>query len=297
MEPASSSTAVSDHFRKALRHAKAETLKSGLAGMAAMAVQVLTLMWMRTAFNYQCRHGGTSMVQSIKALYAEGGFRRLYRGVGFALLEAPLVRFGDTGANAGVLCLLSECDATRDWPTMLKTFVASLVAATFRCVLIPLDCAKTHMQVDGAKGLDHLRQKIAQSGPQVLYRGALAAWATSLVRHFPFFTTFNWLDHRLPHPESLAQKLLRSAFMGWCASVVSDCVSNPVRVLKTVKQTKGKDVTYRQVIRDIVQKDGPQGLFLRGLTTKLATNGVQGVMFTVLWRLGQDALEHHHVGE
>ena len=38
----------------------------------------------------------------------------------------------------------------------------------------------------------------------------------------------------------------------------------------------------------IVEKEGLQGLFFRGLGTKLITNGIQGIMFSVLWRLGQD---------
>lgn len=38
----------------------------------------------------------------------------------------------------------------------------------------------------------------------------------------------------------------------------------------------------------ILEKEGPQGLFFRGLGTKLISNGIQGIMFSVLWRLGQD---------
>ncbi len=30
------------------------------------------------------------------------------------------------------------------------------------------------------------------------------------------------------------------------------------------------------------------GLLIRGLGTKILANGLQGMMFTVLWRLGQD---------
>ena len=37
----------------------------------------------------------------------------------------------------------------------------------------------------------------------------------------------------------------------------------------------------------IIEKEGVQGLFLRGLGTKLITNGIQGILFSVLWRLGQ----------
>ena len=38
----------------------------------------------------------------------------------------------------------------------------------------------------------------------------------------------------------------------------------------------------------MVEKDGVLGLFGRGLKTKLISNGLQGLMFSVLWRIGQD---------
>ena len=36
-------------------------------------------------------------------LYKDGGVRRFYRGVGPALLQGPLSRFGDTAANVGLI--------------------------------------------------------------------------------------------------------------------------------------------------------------------------------------------------
>ena len=42
--------------------------------------------------NYQYRYG-TSTTQAFKKLWTEGGLRRLYRGVGPALLQGPLSRY------------------------------------------------------------------------------------------------------------------------------------------------------------------------------------------------------------
>jgi hypothetical protein len=47
--------------------------EGGLAGAAAMGINVVTLMWMRTTVNYQYRHG-SSMTTALKTLYAEGIF-------------------------------------------------------------------------------------------------------------------------------------------------------------------------------------------------------------------------------
>lgn len=40
-----------------------------------------------------------------------------------------------------------------------------------------------------------------------------------------------------------------------------------------------------------MRKDGVQGLMFRGLKTKLLTNGVQGVIFSIAWRYISFVLE------
>ena len=59
-------------------------LGGGIAGAAAMVIQVLSLMPMRTIMNYQYRYGG-GMVSSAKKLYNDGGMKRYYAGLGAAL--------------------------------------------------------------------------------------------------------------------------------------------------------------------------------------------------------------------
>jgi hypothetical protein len=54
-------------FNKAMGRA----LQGGLAGAAAMGINVLALMWMRTTINYQYRYGSGTM-EAFKKLYAEG---------------------------------------------------------------------------------------------------------------------------------------------------------------------------------------------------------------------------------
>lgn len=56
-----------------------KALISGFSGSSAMAVQVCTLMWLRTTMNYQYRYGGT-FVETLKTLYSQGGVLRFYRG-------------------------------------------------------------------------------------------------------------------------------------------------------------------------------------------------------------------------
>ena len=86
----------------------------------------------------------------------------------------------------------------------------------------------------------------------------------------------------------LHHKLSRNAVIGFTASFTSDCISNSVRVVKTYRQTHPTPVSYPQAVKDILAKDGMMGLFGRGLKTRIMANGIQGVMFSVLWKLFED---------
>jgi hypothetical protein len=102
--------------------------------------------------------------------------------------------------------------------------------------------------------------------------------------------TYNYLSELLPPSHNLIQKLLRQAFIGFSASVVSDTSSNSLRVLKTYRQTHAGDIGYLQSAKEIVEKDGVRGLFGRGLGTRIVTNGLQGLLFSILWKVIQDAI-------
>ena len=50
-------------------------------------------------------------------------------------------------------------------------------------------------------------------------------------------------------------------------------------------------MSYSATVSKIVAKDGIRGLFLRGLGTKIISNGVQAMLFTVVWRYLQEVIE------
>ena len=292
-------------------------VNGGTAGASAAAVQVISLMWLRTTLNYQYRFGN-STIDALKTLYADGGIPRLYQGLPFAIVQGPLSRFGDTASNALIGSLVDSIDPLgASIPLPLRTALGSATASLWRLILMPVDTAKTCMQVNGRKGLPALWEQVKTQGPSVLYFGAIASSAATFVGHFPWFYTYNFLSANLPTPEQsvehllwLAEQLqhqeplatdfepasgalahfidttngaifcdssriasdmgghstiagsndlvvnsaqwwaaalarsdarilsvLRSAFIGLCASSTSDIASNSLRVLKTARQT------------------------------------------------------------
>ncbi|KAI1792255.1 mitochondrial carrier [Ganoderma leucocontextum] len=271
-----------------------KTLKSalggGLSGAAAIVLQVPVLMPLRTIMNYQYRYGMT-MTQAAKTLYADGGWARYYQGLTAALIQGPMSRFGDTAANVGILALLQSNRYLKDLPAFAKTVFASLTAAGFRTLLTPVDTVKTTMQTDGKAGKAILRSRIKRYGVGTLWYGAVATAAAAFAGHYPWFGMYNYLDETLPAPTTVGEKLLRQAFIGFVASVVSDSVSNSLRVVKTYRQVHETRIRYIAAAEAVIAQDGLRGLLGRGLKTRILANGLQGVMFSVLWKLFLDMWE------
>ena len=61
------------------------------------------------------------------------------------------------------------------------------------------------MEGGGARAL--LSAKVGRHGPLVLYDGCLGAAAATWVGHYPWFTTYNFLNSRLQVPRSTFRKV------------------------------------------------------------------------------------------
>lgn len=257
----------------------------GVAGGCAQVANVLPLMWMRTIMEVQYRHGGR-IVEVTKGLYADGGIPRFYRGLAPALLLAPVARFGDTAANELALTSLAQVEL----PLAVKTAFASATAATFRVAILPLDSWKVNKQVHGKRGLERLLAK-AREHPVALWHGSLGVLCTGLVGHFPWFYTNNLLRESLPEFDFRYGKYVRNAVSGFCSALVSDAICNPIRVLKVIRQTS--ELTYAEAFRSVTRTEGVLGLWGRGLKIRIMSNGIQGAVFTVLWKAISETLNNH----
>lgn len=261
-----------------------KSINSGTSGAIAMSAQVTTLMWMRTIMNYQYRHGDT-IKNTVKILYNDGGIPRFYRGFLPALAQGPLSRFGDTFSNTLALTLCQEQEILKRTPIVFQTAFASVVAGGCRILLMPVDTIKTNLQVNGT--IIELVKNYKQFGPKVFYNGSVATSTSTMAGHFPWFYTYNYLQSVLPKYDDNLGKLTRNAFIGFSASIASDTVSNSIRVLKTAKQTYfiNESSSYFKIASDIVKKDGISSLLGRGLPIRLCTNGIQGALFSVIWKM------------
>ncbi|EXM15627.1 hypothetical protein FOTG_16025 [Fusarium oxysporum f. sp. vasinfectum 25433] len=161
------------------------------------------------------------------------------------------------------------------------------VAAAFRMILTPIDTLKTTLQAQGARGTALLTRRVNANSIGSLWWGAFATATATFVGHYPWFATTITEPPRYP----LVWWLLRLAFIGFCASVISDSITNPLRVVKTYRQVNDTKVSYAEAARAVVIRDGVVGLLGRGLKTRILANGLQGIMFSILWKLFLDLWE------
>jgi len=240
-------------------------------------------MWMRTTMNYQYAEGGT-FKNTLKLLHNQGGVLRFYKGYSAAILQGPISRFGDTAANAGIMELTKDSNL----PIAVRTGLASLSAGVFRILIMPIDAFKTTLQVRGNNGIEIIKGKIKTNGVRTLWNGSLASASATMIGHYPWFMTYNYLNTYLDKKDTFWGNLSRQAGIGFSASVISDTCSNSLRVIKTSRQTYKTDISYTKVVNNIIRHDGVKGLFFRGLDTRILANGINGMMFSVLWKFFMD---------
>jgi hypothetical protein len=255
-----------------------KAINGGLSGFIAMSFQVTSLMWLRTIVNNQYNTGFT-FKNTFNNLMKDGGFIRFYRGYPYAMMLAPLSRFGDTAMNIGVMTMLKD----KDLSLVTKTFLGSCGASLWRISIMPFDTCKTSMQVNGSDGMKLIKNKIRINGYGTLYHGSLAAASSTMVGHFPWFFTYNYLNTNIPKPNNDLKNIGRSAFIGFMSSSLSDICSNSFRVIKTNRQINKDNIGYIKLTKKIIEKDSLLGLFTRGLKTKIITNGIQGMSFTIMF--------------
>ena len=56
------------------------------------------------------------------------------------------------------------------------------------------------------------------------------------------------------------------------------------------KQSYPTQISYPQVVKNVLQESGVTGLMFRGLETKILANGLQGILFSILWKQFEELL-------
>ena len=261
---------------------------SSISAAKSSIIQTLLFIWTRATLNYQYRTG-LSFRTALRTLLDDGGVKRLYSGVLFALIHVPSTRFCDVLSN--------EISQSIALPLPVRSLGGSVIAGGFRLILTPFDTLKTSLQVNGPDDLRRIVDDVkSKRSIENLYRGGLGIAVTSVVGHYPFFLTYNLATSMIPETatsptsgDGLFTFLLYRGAVGVASSTVSDCTSNILRVLKTYRQTTDSDMSYPDLFKTLLaEEDGDLfKLATRGLSTRVVVNAVQTGVFSVGWKYFQ----------
>ena len=247
------------------------SLDKGLTGATAMGIQITTLYWLKTITNFQYRFGN-SFMGSTKELLRQGGVRRLYSGYPPSLIMGGLCRFGD-------ISIYSHIEENYKEKTPFERSLAtSILSSIWRINLMPIDTLDVSLQVEGKNAKKILLNKLKTNGPSILYYGGLGWTFTNIVGNFTWFYTYRYLDKYTDN------SILHNSLQGICCSLVSDISTNPIRVLKTYKQSYPEKISYSDAYKKITNECGVTNYLFRGLYSRMLFHGLQNAIFVVLWK-------------
>lgn len=248
-----------------------KALKTGVSGAC---LQVTSLLWIRTVNNYQYRYG-TNLKDTFKILYNDGGILRFYKSYIPSLFVASSCKF----------CELNSYYYTKNnnFNNLERLLYISSVSSITKLCVLPIDTLDVFLQVEGNKGANTLYNKTKNHGIKVLYYGASPWLLNNFIGTFVWFGVHNYLDTKYTNDFN-GYFNMKNGFIGLSASITTDLLTNPLRILKIYKQSNKQNISYKTTINDIIKEKGINELVLRGLKTRLLIHGIQSIIFNVIWK-------------
>lgn len=244
-----------------------KALEKSNKAFSASFINTSLFLWLNTITQHQYKNGN-NFKNTVAILYKNGGIPRFYNGFIPTVINTSCNRFLDYLTHETI-----QVDNL-----FTKVFVGGILASALKIVITPLETYKVMNQIHGNKAFKLLKLRTKNNGIKSLWKGSNDIALTNFVEHIGWFNTYEYLDRKLPKDMNV---ILRSGFLGLTSSVTTDVLSNHLKIVKTMKQTT--NLNYNQIINEIIKKNGVQGLFLRGLSTKLMTNSLYGITFSLLY--------------
>ena len=255
-----------------------DILKSSVAGSSAGIIQLSSLFWLKTIIKHQYRYG-TNPITSAKLLYQDKDILRFYRGFSPNLLKTCFGKFGD----AAFYTYFHQSEFDHLSNSQRSSYI-SFASSVLKFKLMPLDTYTNMCQVRGEEGILVMRKKIAENGLGVLYNGSTAYFLSNFIGNTSWFFTMDYLNKIYYQPYQKKTDTKKNIIIGFASSAVSDLITNPIRILKTYKQSNKEDISYLQSLKEIYKSKGLVNFYFRGLPSKLLLNGLNSALFLVLWK-------------
>ncbi len=227
-----------------------------LSCASACALQSSCLFWIKPIMKNQHVYGG-SIRDTWNALRENPDFFRFYRGFFPALLKSTIGRTSDITIYKYVQQYYGQSKE-------LSSVIGGVSSSTVKVAIMPLDTISNTLQVHGKDGFKHIKGN--------LYRGTIAYGAIHSINSSLWLLNYShFKEHKLFTNENF-----NYIYTGFCCSMISDLVINPLRVIKTNKQAFSNDKSYIELVKRL------KGSFYRGFGVRLILNALNGSLFVFL---------------
>lgn len=232
-----------------------------LSCLGANFIQSGALYWIKPIIKTQHVYGGDLLSSFNNLKNKSSSLSRFYCGFTPALLKSSIGRTAD-------ISLYRTFENKYNLSQEKSSLLGGTLSTFVKVFIMPLDTISNVYQVHGDKGKLHMKGN--------LYRGLLAYGSIHCISSTTWLLSYSHLkNHNYFSNENL--NLLSRGFL---CSLITDIIVNPIRVIKTNKQSFSTRQSYLTLIRDIYSNSG----FYRGFATRIIYNAVNGGLFVLFWR-------------
>ena len=237
----------------------------------AIILQQTSTYWVKTIIKNQYVNG-TSIFESFKNLYSSKQKFRFYSGYIPNMIKAL------TGRNSDIL--FHKYYSDRIFNQEKAAIYSGLSSSIIKIMTMPFDTVSNLYQIHGNKARDVI---IKQHNNEnfFYFRGTIAYMAITSLGSSSWLYTYSKLnDMNLPY-----NKNVNNAIIGCTSSLVSDLVVNPIRILKTYKQSHKNYISYSDILSRILKNDNNLlKSYFRGFFLRTSLNSINSGIFVVLWK-------------
>ena len=157
---------------------------------------------------------------------------------------------------------------------------SGLSSSVMKIISMPFDTVSNIYQIHGKSATNIIKNQY-KNETHFFYRGTIAHMTITTIGSTAWLYTYSILQDL----DLIFSKNINNAIIGAGASIVSDITVNPIRIIKTYKQSNSKYISYKDILKYIIEKD--RDLFktyFRGFGLRMTLNAFNSSLFVVLWK-------------
>ena len=272
------------------------------AGFTAGLINGILFHPPKTLIKYQYVNG-TGLSETLSLLLFESvDNQRVLRGIFPNIIKYSCGKMGEASIYTYFKQLNFDSHNTHEFNARL--YFTSLTITLWRVNLMPLDTISNVLQVHGKNGYKLINTRIKNEGIKTLYSGSIFYGAIIYIHSFIWFSLYESLSSHMITSTQVESKQtsqfnksniisntnlnikndLNNGIIGFLATLGSDTINNPLKVIKTYKQTYKNNISYFDSFKHVISgNDYKKGIY-RGLYTKTILNAFTSSIYVILWK-------------